>query len=180
MDKVNNWLQVVSNLGIVLGLILVAVQLNQDSKFNQSQIQSQHNVFRENQQIALGENFAATRARLARGNASEITDEDLLLYHFYVNTYVSQLLTLKSFSERGYLENDAYEWMATSAIVCGLFDGDVGMTYLDVMGYEDDIGVTIRNTLETCREDRKARGIEETSFWAHYLQSMRAGLSKQN
>ena len=89
MEKLANWLQVIGNIAIVGGLIMVAVQLNQNAQLATADLQSRAFQLAMQFNIArMGENPNETFAKAAT-NPSELTDEELLTLYsaawFWVN-----------------------------------------------------------------------------------------------
>jgi hypothetical protein len=79
MGKLGQWLQVAANLGILVGLVLVAIQINQASQLTQSQLVSdQYAVRIANMDTMLGENPAPV---IAKGvlNPEEMADSDMIV-----------------------------------------------------------------------------------------------------
>lgn len=88
-SKITNWLQIIANLGIVGGLILVGIQINQNTEMAQADQRAR--VYEQviQYQIAMmGENPSKAVAT-ASANPSELTDEELLvlrrIFGFWTN-----------------------------------------------------------------------------------------------
>jgi hypothetical protein len=78
-SRVGNWLQIIGNLGLVIGLVLVAVQIKQNNDLAKAQLLSDGWLAVMQRQTALfGENPAAS---IARGSVTpdQLTDEDLVV-----------------------------------------------------------------------------------------------------
>ena len=84
-NKLADWLQITGNVGIILGLILVAVQISQNSMITQLDMRSRSFELAMQSDIALmGENPAAVWAK-ATTSSEELTDEELTVIHGYLN-----------------------------------------------------------------------------------------------
>jgi hypothetical protein len=78
-SRVGNWLQIIGNLGLVIGLVLVAVQIKQNNDLAKAQLLSDGWLAAMQRETALfGENPAASIAR-ASVEPDQLTDEDLVV-----------------------------------------------------------------------------------------------------
>jgi len=76
-SKAANWLQIIGNLGLIIGLVLVAVQIKQNNDLAKAQLLSDGWLAAMQRQTALfGESPAASVAR-ASFTPDQLTDEDL-------------------------------------------------------------------------------------------------------
>lgn len=78
-NKVGYWLQIVANFGLLLGLVLVAVQINQNTKIAQADLNARgfEQVY-QYQLAMMGENPSKAVAKAAT-NPGELTDEELMV-----------------------------------------------------------------------------------------------------
>lgn len=71
-----NWLSIAANIGIVAGLVLVAVQINQESDIAGTTLESELFAYRvDYHELVVGEDTAASLARAIYDPAS-LTDRD--------------------------------------------------------------------------------------------------------
>jgi hypothetical protein len=169
--KLGEWLQIAANLGIMIGLVMVALQMRQTDAINESQLIAQYRTYVTNQQIALGDDFAKVFAKVI-DDPDELTDEDLIRYHFFVNSYVVDLVQIKILADLGYMSPSMYRGLAASEITCGLYGGHkVGKAYLETMHYgveaDDEIGQLIVKRIESC------------GSWQGWLDTMREKIASQ-
>ena len=76
IDRLNSWLQLTASIGILAGLVLVAVQIQQATDIASAQMQaaSFDSTIQAND-IIIGEGFAESWAR-ARMNADDLSEAD--------------------------------------------------------------------------------------------------------
>jgi hypothetical protein len=78
-DKLAGWLQIVGNLGIIGGLVLVAVQINQNTAITRAELTARsYEAAMQFNLAMMGENPSAAVAKAAT-EPSSLTDEDLLV-----------------------------------------------------------------------------------------------------
>ena len=127
MDRLANWLQVGANVGILLGLGLVALQMQQNADLTRFAIYSQHwdgwaNIDRSLQ----SENFAETWAK-SIATPAELTDAELLEIHGFLYTYMDQFRRSLDLYNAGMFGADPSVSIA-SAVKDG-FGNPVGMAW---------------------------------------------------
>ena len=78
-SRAANWLQIIGNLGLIAGLVLVAVQIKQNNDLAKAQLLSEGWLAAIQMNLAqIGENPAASMAK-ANTAPHQLTDEDLLV-----------------------------------------------------------------------------------------------------
>ncbi len=108
LDSLNRWLLLASNIGIVIGLALVGIQIKQDSDFAKAQLLSE-GLSQTLSIVAstMGENPTVVLAK-ASTNPSELT---LAEFHVLDALFISQVadwLKVKSLSEAGVFPSDTW------------------------------------------------------------------------
>ena len=81
-EKLSHWLQIIGNLGLIAGLVLVAVQINQNTQI--ARMQMLHDSWLASQEMLVamaGENPVPSWVRAANDPAG-LTDEDLQTLDF--------------------------------------------------------------------------------------------------
>ena len=112
--KVSDWLQVAANLGIVVGLVLVGVQLQQNSDLLKMQL-----LFEESRRavdletLVVGENGAETWSRSIT-DASELSLADQRIMEALLWGFVEQLRSTRLLAELGLLDDDEWRWRVRS------------------------------------------------------------------
>lgn len=93
MEKLNSWLTLIANVGIVAGLILVAFQLQQAALFaDANQTNAEFALVSGAQDIALADSLPHAWAR-ARINAADLTEIEVSLVDTYLlRVFSNQLL----------------------------------------------------------------------------------------
>ena len=89
-SKLANWLQILANLGIVAGLILVGVQINQNTKIAEVDLVTRgYEQVQQYHLAMIGENPSRVLAKAATA-AGDLSDEELLvlrgIFMFWLNT----------------------------------------------------------------------------------------------
>ena len=124
-DSVNKWLTLSANIGVVFGLFLLLVELNQNSDLVRAQI---HQA-RSDTQVARYENRADTehvvplleKIGLAGGFANlssndELTSEELYRLRAYLQGRHQDYDNLFYQYQQGYLDEEYYQFSVSSAI----------------------------------------------------------------
>ena len=101
-SKLGNWLQIVGNLGLIAGLVLVAVQINQNTEMTRAQMLSEGMITAANNHYArAGENPASAIAR-AQTNPDQLTHEDLVVLDALVTAEWLRAIRVESLSSMGF------------------------------------------------------------------------------
>ncbi len=105
-EKVNSWLSLGANIGVVIGLFLVAFQINQDAELTKVQLFSEHtDSRREWNQEMMGENPMAVVAKSIE-HPEELTLAELHMMDMYFVAAINELRRLEVLKQAG-LEIDA-------------------------------------------------------------------------
>ena len=84
-NKANHFLQIGANLGILLGLLLVGVQINESNRIANAQfIADDYTVTMTSYELIIGESLSGAWAR-ASSNSSELTDEDIVVIDAFLS-----------------------------------------------------------------------------------------------
>ena len=121
-DKLNQWLQVTANIGIVLGLLLVGVQLKQNSDLLKMQLlyeESQRAIELEVQVV--GENAADAWAK-SLTDARNLTLAEQRVMEAILWSFVEQLRASHMLAELGLLDDE--EWRARLDSDAGFYLGN--------------------------------------------------------
>ena len=90
MDKVNQWLMVTSHLGILAGLILVGVQINQDNQLTRLQIFSDTTTSRiQVHEAIMGDNPAPVIMK-SLAHPEDLTLEELRIMDAYLLVAINE------------------------------------------------------------------------------------------
>ena len=113
-DRLNRWLSLAANLGLMAGLILVAVQINQNSQLARLHLISEGNVAR-NQIWAgvLGEDPAVALARSIE-NPAEMNFADYIVVDAYLYTSMSLFYRIYELANEGIFDESDWQQMVES------------------------------------------------------------------
>lgn len=123
MDKLNRWLTLAANLGVLAGLILVSLQIRQNTEITRAQIENDY--FLADMQLELsmmGENPAASWIK-AVYTPDEMTREDPAVVDRYLNYGLVQVQRLQRMNELG-LASD--EWVDRVAYLRWHLGNEIG------------------------------------------------------
>ncbi len=100
-EQLNGWLTLGANVGVIAGLILVAVQINQNTQITQAQIANDYYLADMQLELAMmGENPAESLAK-AVYTPDELTELDRVVLDRYFNYGLVQLGRLRKMDELG-------------------------------------------------------------------------------
>jgi len=105
-DAANRWLTLGANIGVVIGLVLVAYQIKQDSDLTKAVLFNDHtNSRKEWNQAMMGENPMAVVAKSIEA-PTDLTLEELMVMDMYLIGAINELRRLELLKQAG-LEVDA-------------------------------------------------------------------------
>ena len=100
-EHLNRWLTLFANIGIVIGLIMVAVQIQQESDLARAQLFSDHtDSLRDWNQAMMGESPMEIVAKSIE-NPTELTLAELHVMDFYLFGAVNELRRLEVLANSG-------------------------------------------------------------------------------
>jgi hypothetical protein len=123
LGEINSWLTLVANLGVLAGLILVAMQIRQNTKVVRAQVANDWFLADMQLELAMmGENPAEswTKAVYAPG---ELTRQDAAVLDRYFNYGLVQLQRLHQMNERGMADD---RWKDRASYLRWHLGNDVG------------------------------------------------------
>ena len=104
--KVNDWLTFSANLGVITGLILVAVQINQNTQITKAQIANDYYLADMTLELAMmGDNPAKSWIK-AVYTPNELNQEDTAIIDRYFNYGLVQIQRLQKMHELGLAPDD--------------------------------------------------------------------------
>ena len=103
-SKLLNWLQLGGIVGILIGLGLVGVQIQQETKLTRFQMENDWRVnsWQQKELTMMGESPAEIVAK-ASDQPGSLTTEELLILETYLNNYLEYWSTIKSFADQGFV-----------------------------------------------------------------------------
>ena len=86
-DKLNNWLTLGANIGVIIGLILLIVEIRQNTEMMRAQInQSRTEAAQSEQQATYNSDYMP--AILTKvDNGQELTDEEMMRFRPYIRSF---------------------------------------------------------------------------------------------
>ncbi len=105
-DKINRWLTLSANVGVIAGLILVAVQINQYTQITKAQITNDYYLADMELELAMmGDNPAGSWIK-AVYTPNDLTNEDAAIVDRYFNYGLVQIQRMQKMNELGLAEDD--------------------------------------------------------------------------
>ena len=103
-ERVGNWIQILGNLGLIAGLVLVAVQIQQNTSATEAQMLSEAIAARNEFQMAIvGEDAAEALAKAVDDPTNLTTEELIVLKNLQMANFMhrvrNELMTELGYSE---------------------------------------------------------------------------------
>ena len=105
-DKVNRWLTLSANTGVIAGLILVAVQINQNTQITKAQIVNDYYLADMNLELAMMGDEPAVSWTKAVYTPNELNHVDAAVLDRYFNYGMVQINRLQKMHEMGLADDD--------------------------------------------------------------------------
>ena len=130
MRPVRNWIDLLSVLGLFVGIALVILQLRQNEELIRFQIATELRVNQDANRSAIrGERFSSTLIKVQTA-PEELTDAELLEFDAHARSIVSELDFRRSLAAAGIFKGDWTRWLESET--CTSLDNSVGHTWLEV------------------------------------------------
>jgi ketosteroid isomerase-like protein len=154
--KFNHWLQIAANVGIVAGLVMVGVQLKQNSDLLRTQIlyeESARSIALETQVI--GEEGARVWAK-AMTEPTELSLEEKRIMEAFLWSYTEQLRGMLLLADLGLMEE--HDWKARIESDAGFYFGSrYGLAWWENFSGGTDGSATLSPDLVDAVNDRLSR-----------------------
>ena len=147
-DKVNRWLTLSANVGVIAGLILVAVQINQYTLITKAQIINDYYLADMELELAMmGDNPAGSWIK-AIYTPNDLTNEDAAVVDRYFNYGLVQIQRLEKMHELGLAEDD---WEDRFDYLRWHLGNEVGRRWWAYLkeGYPEDFAQSVDKVLIT-------------------------------
>ena len=105
-DTVNRWLTLSANVGVIAGLILVAVQINQNTQFTKAQIVNDYCLADMNLELAMMGDDPVVSWTKAVYAPNELNHVDAAILDRYFNYGMVQISRLQKMHELGLADDD--------------------------------------------------------------------------
>jgi hypothetical protein len=162
MQRALAWMQVLSAVGVLIGIVLVILQLQQNENLLRLQLATELRINRDaDRNVIRGETYSETLAKLS-GDPQKLTDAELHQFQAHAVSIYEELHLRRMLFDEGVFEGDWREWLTEER--CLLFDNATGRAWLAwaLSDSADEILLEIQRRLDECGEGfvesvRKAR-----------------------
>ena len=139
MRRIIMWVQVFTAMGVIIGIGLVILQLQQNAKLSRFQIATDLRLNRDNDRnVIKGEQFSTTLAKL-QTTPQAVTDAELIQFDAHARSLASELHLRRVLADVGIFEGDWTGWLEAES--CDLFNNPIGRAWLKVQRQTTDDGV---------------------------------------
>ena len=123
-----NWFDTLSTLGILIGIVLVVLQLQQNEKLIRYQIATELRINRDAERMLVrDEDFAEVLAKLEIA-PDTLTDTELVQFDMHARSLLGELDLREMLTDVGIFEAGWQSWLVVER--CETFDNPVGRTWL--------------------------------------------------
>jgi len=105
-DNTNHWLTLAANIGVIAGLVLVAVQINQNTQITKAQIANDYYLADMNLELAMMGDDPAISWTKAVYTPNEMNTKDAAILDRYFNYGLVQIQRLEEMYELGLAHED--------------------------------------------------------------------------
>ena len=161
-----DWIQTLTLLALLAGIVLVIYELRQAKELTRSQLISQSYVASmQLDALVIGENGADTLARISDPNA-KISESDLFIYDAIAHSRLLHLRMNESLHRLGYFPQSQLDLDDLQVTACWFFGHDVGRAYLESNATSvDPLVLKLKEHVQNCGES------------ANYIEHMKKQLS---
>ncbi len=156
MNRIKDYIEFLGAIGIIVGIVLVILQLQQNEQLLRFQIATELRVNRDNDRLSIrGSDYSATLAKAQSG--LELTPSELVEFNAHANSIMSELDLRRMLAGAGIFTADWKNWLTEET--CELFSNKVGRSWIQmklsysVMGpgvVENDILEEISKRVKKC------------------------------
>ena len=156
MSRIKDYIELLGAIGIIIGIVLVILQLQQNEQLLRFQIATELRVNRDNDRLSLrGSNYSTTLAKVQSN--LDLTPAELVEYSAHANTILSELDLRRMLAEAGIFKANWKTWLTEET--CELFNNKTGHSWLKMklsyttMGpgvVENEILDEITNRIKKC------------------------------
>ena len=148
MARINPWLNLAANIGVIAGLVLVAVQINQNTEITKAQIANDYFLADMNLELAMMGDDPASSWVKAVYSPDEITQYDAAILDRYFNYGVVQISRLEEMHELGLAPDD---WQERVNYLSWHLGNEVGRRWWEYSkgGWPEDVIQRVDDRLES-------------------------------
>ena len=147
--RFNPWLSFAANIGVIAGLVLVAVQINQNTEITKAQIENDYFLADMNLELAMMGDDPASSWVKAVYSPDKISEYDAVILDRYFNYGLVQLRRLKEMHELGLAPDD---WEKRIDYLTWHLGNEVGHRWWNHLkeddGWPDDVVQRVESGLE--------------------------------
>jgi len=158
LGQLNSWLGIVANLGVVAGLVLVALQIRQNTQTTKAQVANDWFLADMQLELAMmGENPAATWAK-AIFTPDDLDDHEAAILDRYFNFGLVQIQRLQKMHELGVADA---EWMERASYLSWHLGNEVGRRWWGHFrkGFPDDFARMVDQILKEADAEKNASAL---------------------
>ena len=170
MRHAKNWIEVISVVGLLVGLWLVFVQLRQNEELIRFQIATEFRFNQdENRNAVKGERLSETLAKIQTAPES-LTDAELLEFQAHARSLVSELDMRRVLANAGIFKGDWRNWLHPET--CDLMNNPIGRAWLKTSRKTPD-QMLDSDMLDSEMLDELEQRLEECDDRPSFLESVR-------
>lgn len=129
MQRFSLWIQIVTAVGMLTGLALVLIQLQQNEELVRYQIAADLRVNQDSaRNIVRGETYSTTLAKI-QTTPDSLTDAEVVEFEAHAASIVSELQFRRVLNEAGIFEGGWRTWLVGDS--CKVLNNQVGKAWLD-------------------------------------------------
>ena len=153
-EKVNSWLALGANVGVLIGLILLIVEIRQNTEMTRAQInQSRTDAAQSEQQATYNSDYLPA-ILVKRDKGEELTDEELRRYGAYIRSFNRNMDNQLWQYNQGLLgENIPRSIRGAVRIVIGSHDLSIRVWENQKFGFTDEYVDFVDNVLDDMGQD---------------------------
>ena len=128
-EKVNSWIQTITGIAVLIGIVLVVLELQQNQEAAQSQLTSDgFGMLNQSHISMLGESAAEVLAKSCDAPETLTTADLIVLDHYFTDVALTRINRLYSLNRRGSFVSDEY-WKSDLGQWNGIFSIPAGRAW---------------------------------------------------
>ena len=158
LGQLNSWLGIVANLGVVVGLVLVALQIRQNTRITKAQVANDWFLADMQLELAMmGENPASAWAKAVVA-PDDLDDREAAVLDRYFNFGLVQIQRLQKMHELGVADA---QWMERASYLSWHLGNEVGRRWWSHFrgGFPDEFAAMVDHILEEADEGKNAAAL---------------------
>ncbi len=156
VDVLNQWLTFVANIGVIAGLILVAVQIKQNTQITKAQLTNDYYMADLQLELTMMGEDPATSWTKSVYTPNELTKEDAVILDRYFNYGLVQIQRLQKMYEIGLVDD---EWQKKMSYLGWHLGNEVGRRWWEYS--KTDFPDSFVQTVDEILADREFRANQD-------------------